>query len=848
MAKCFTIQPTTTTFVDFVGYQLLTDAAAGISDTHSMDAFLEARFDTNPGYIAGFREFYDCPNWNGHNQRYHLTFYQSMLISAASNSPNNTCNPPTTSRLNPPTSICQSSCTKAIASLQAILNNPSFCNQTPTAAVLATRQASVASYQQICSALPVDTKACLTSVALERPCGFLNQEDTVAYCSGVAATAAGAGTGGVTGSAVSDSCCVGVNLLKPLNTTMIAGVAAAGAAVVCLLVVFACSRLGWCSRRQKQLPAYDDQQDDVEKLIPSKKKKKDSKSHGLVVKSGFLGGASLSTSSPSGSSPVSPQDVFRAANRKSRHDGAHVPIRETRLLSPTCPSESPPSLVTVVVSTSDMGIMSPTASARKEGGLPPPRRSESGRFQLPTDLTTNNNNNNTNNNTNNGQPKRSLDVPRNSRKYSVDNAPPRTSSSSDGPSVMLPSRRSEEGGSKMRATTASSALNPSGKPGPPMRRSVFIPPRQPRRLSRELAIPPPKDTATEPVAAVSISNQRGGSTNNASVTGSTESQALAPVVASSSESGTIIRSNIVNLYFDGTCERKRQRDGDDGDDDDEEDDDENRPSIVLTPTAKTMNKLLANDNIKTNNVLPVPMSVYSESPTDIPGLGELLHENKDSLRETSTSMATTTDLGRSNHWSLSSSKSGTTTVTATTTNTTTTTTAASGDDVQAIPGVTSDAKFWKAVSKAGGSLRRRQQTAKQQENKTSYIESENDYKSVSQAAPSSSSSNSYLESSYSSSEEEEGESTPQTVLFKVKVVHSYSAEMDDEISLKIGDVLDVVEFFDDGWAYGLFCGNDGGSSLEGAFPLACVIPFESDSDGRVSAMAESVKKRTSSLF
>ncbi|KAJ3111597.1 hypothetical protein HK100_002634, partial [Physocladia obscura] len=54
-----------------------------------------------------------------------------------------------------------------------------------------------------------------------------------------------------------------------------------------------------------------------------------------------------------------------------------------------------------------------------------------------------------------------------------------------------------------------------------------------------------------------------------------------------------------------------------------------------------------------------------------------------------------------------------------------------------------------------------------------------------------------------------------------KIVEAYTAQLPDELSLKVGGVVEILESHDDGWARGKIKSAAGGH-LEGMFPLACV--------------------------
>ncbi|KAJ3018736.1 UNVERIFIED_CONTAM: hypothetical protein HDU68_011002 [Siphonaria sp. JEL0065] len=215
--NCFVIQHTTTTLQDFVGYSLLKDAASNISDTASMDAFLLARLDTNQAYVNGFKSFFDCPNWPGTGQRFHMSFYQGELIFLAQNNPKSPCPQPLSTQN---AQLCQSTCLSAQQSLSAIFSNPSWCNQATSTAVKTNRDSTVQGYGQICALLPPSKSNCIATVKAERQtCGFLVRSDAVAYC----------GDGGA-GVMTNDRCCqIFLNGTGIAGSTGTGGVGAIGA-------------------------------------------------------------------------------------------------------------------------------------------------------------------------------------------------------------------------------------------------------------------------------------------------------------------------------------------------------------------------------------------------------------------------------------------------------------------------------------------------------------------------------------------------------------------------------------------------------------------------------------------
>ncbi|KAJ3025254.1 UNVERIFIED_CONTAM: hypothetical protein HDU68_007324 [Siphonaria sp. JEL0065] len=575
--------------------------------------------------------------------------------------------------------------------------------------------------------------------------------------------------------------------------------------------------MGWlrCGKSSEKLCSEEDGQ---QLLIPGRKDSYDKRDGSTVVKSGLLG--------------VSPVDVFQA-ERKSRTEQLSPLVKSPTagILSPT--TSMAPTLV-AVASHGETRMLSPTVLHRKEGGLPAPRRSESGRFQP--------------------------------RKYSTNISPPRKSSMD---TAAMPSpRRSKESRSKMTA-----AANMSGK-APAPRRSIVIPPRLGNGGSASLqpqlqqlqspqgyfspttasspttsAIKEPRQSSTSNSASenrnqhVPITSSTNATTANTSHIRRTSST---PPHTHSSECGTITRSNILRLYFDGSASRnpsprtstssKRTGVASRGPRSAassnnlpfnySETDDDSELEPVKEPTAKTMNKLLGG----WLNLPESAISIYSEACTDIPDV-----KHKATAADGVTEATTRT----SSHWSLSSSQ---------TDNTTAISAPRAIGRIQPILGVTKDSNVWKAVSKAGDgrSIKKKlNETQTLEENYGTDSDDNNDYNSVCYNTPSTI--NSYLgQESYiaSESETENEEAGYEKKIFQVRVVHEYRAELEDELSLCDGDVVDVVEFFDDGWACGLIGG------VKGAFLLACVAPLEEVDDGkehgRVS-MVDSVMQRSSSL-
>ena len=150
--------------------------------------FINRSFSKFPSFRAGF----DCPNWDGHGQRYHLTYYYSLII-ASSQPPIGVCPPPPD---RPNRLICLSSCIAATKSLNLIFSNSTNC---PGPDVNNVRSEEIGNHNTFCNSIPQtdDPNKCIPAVQIEsNRCGFPLQSDFDTYCS-----KSGNGT------ALNDPCC-----------------------------------------------------------------------------------------------------------------------------------------------------------------------------------------------------------------------------------------------------------------------------------------------------------------------------------------------------------------------------------------------------------------------------------------------------------------------------------------------------------------------------------------------------------------------------------------------------------------------------------------------------------------
>ncbi|KAJ3188047.1 hypothetical protein HK101_009266 [Irineochytrium annulatum] len=171
---CFTIQ-NSQMMGDFNGYQLIKSQGV-FNDTNSLDMFLTSMLDTNPTYVANFQTqaSLDCPGWDGRHQRFHMSYFEALLINLSS-APGR-CTAPT-----PFKSVCMNTCQQALTAITGIFNNATACNPNTTPEVIGNRTATLSFYQALCPTLA--TTACLPAVMIDSGnCGFQNVADAVEFC------------------------------------------------------------------------------------------------------------------------------------------------------------------------------------------------------------------------------------------------------------------------------------------------------------------------------------------------------------------------------------------------------------------------------------------------------------------------------------------------------------------------------------------------------------------------------------------------------------------------------------------------------------------------------------------
>ncbi|KAJ3238425.1 hypothetical protein HDU81_007906 [Chytriomyces hyalinus] len=178
-SNCYTIDRTTITMKDFIGYPMFKDPNNNVRDTTTLDAYIFTQMDNDTEYVVNFKAAYDCPNWNGSDQRFHMSYYQGLLTFLAQNSKSVTPCTTTTTGVN--RFVCQSTCKMARDALAGIFANPKSCNVNANPTILASRQATLATYDKNCAQFP--TTNCIPVVQLEASqAGFPLLKDGEEHC------------------------------------------------------------------------------------------------------------------------------------------------------------------------------------------------------------------------------------------------------------------------------------------------------------------------------------------------------------------------------------------------------------------------------------------------------------------------------------------------------------------------------------------------------------------------------------------------------------------------------------------------------------------------------------------
>ncbi|KAI8817187.1 uncharacterized protein EV422DRAFT_542786 [Fimicolochytrium jonesii] len=151
------------------------------NSTETFDDFINQSFDDNPAYVQGFKSGFDCPNYDGSGQRYHLTFYCAWLVRASAASCKSFGVTPTKAAL----PLCRSTCLAARDSLVRLFTNPTYCSAAPNAQALTTRTESQNAYTSMCGVLKLNSGAGCDSGTLAseiNTCGFIHAPEALTFC------------------------------------------------------------------------------------------------------------------------------------------------------------------------------------------------------------------------------------------------------------------------------------------------------------------------------------------------------------------------------------------------------------------------------------------------------------------------------------------------------------------------------------------------------------------------------------------------------------------------------------------------------------------------------------------
>ncbi|TPX42839.1 hypothetical protein SeLEV6574_g05379 [Synchytrium endobioticum] len=152
-------------------------------DIATFDGWVRQRYDNTAAYIASFKDSYDCPQYNGTGQRYHISTFCSLVVrrSAALGC---TGTPAVI-----PQQLCPNSCHAALTSLQDLFKNPAICNQQSGNMANQNRADSLALYESLCNSTQTfaatATMPCIVgepSIDEHLNCGFSSVAERLAFC------------------------------------------------------------------------------------------------------------------------------------------------------------------------------------------------------------------------------------------------------------------------------------------------------------------------------------------------------------------------------------------------------------------------------------------------------------------------------------------------------------------------------------------------------------------------------------------------------------------------------------------------------------------------------------------
>lgn len=178
-ATCFSVAQTSGFIPEFASSNVL--SSTSFNDSRSFEAYLAGKADTNPEYQADFRQFFNCNNWNGQDQRFHMSYFASFILYSSAVPVGPCPAPPLSTRM----TLCRDTCVYARQALESLFNNPNVCAPLPFNAT-GNRERTLKSYEDYCNALPVSNTnegRCLPGLNIEmRNCGFYTLENAQQHC------------------------------------------------------------------------------------------------------------------------------------------------------------------------------------------------------------------------------------------------------------------------------------------------------------------------------------------------------------------------------------------------------------------------------------------------------------------------------------------------------------------------------------------------------------------------------------------------------------------------------------------------------------------------------------------
>ncbi|KAI8928317.1 hypothetical protein BC831DRAFT_448792 [Entophlyctis helioformis] len=185
--KCFTLTDSTL-LPEYNGYQvfsrLMTAPFSDTPSTTSFESYLLSVEDANAVYQDNFRNAFGCPNWSGLGQRFHLSYFTSLIVYLSSPPSKSACTQPATAL-----PLCRDTCFMSLVALSGIFNDRSQCGAADPSG---NRAITLRSYEGYCRTLAVANTtmgSCMPGLGRElAQCGFPNPANAARYCTGATAS------------------------------------------------------------------------------------------------------------------------------------------------------------------------------------------------------------------------------------------------------------------------------------------------------------------------------------------------------------------------------------------------------------------------------------------------------------------------------------------------------------------------------------------------------------------------------------------------------------------------------------------------------------------------------------